>query len=161
MSKAAINGSVRGPQAFRPLSESKGFAPIDDDPIVPAVPLLFFLRGPPAVSRLVIAVCVDALDRQTVWPLAHVGEEVREPVPPITDRDATRAVMTVALVSRILAAGNHSQPNDVRGCSGVPVLKIPVSGYLPLKTSARPGMATAQLAAVNGTLVAAITATVP
>jgi hypothetical protein len=82
------------------------------------VPVLPAPGGPAAVTRLVIATIVDAVDAVSGrWLQPHVGEEVLKAMAPtVTDFDATTAVVLEVSVVGVGAAANQSDPgSELRG----------------------------------------------
>lgn len=79
---------------------------------IASIRTLFFGGGPPAISRFVIPVVVDAVDRKSNSTKPHVGKEVIERgAPPIAD---LYSATTVPRVRRILGVGtplDHSFPD--------------------------------------------------
>ena len=72
--------------------------------------------GPAAVAWFVVAVVVDALERQSIWTPAHVCNEARERVPPfLADRDTASAVVVERLRAWVGATLNHRLPRVVLG----------------------------------------------
>ena len=81
---------------------------------VAAIRVLFLAGGPAAVPRLVVAARVDAVDGVVLaGSLAHVGEEIHEVAPPVTDDDSARAVTGVGSVTWGVAPSMHGRPCGV------------------------------------------------
>jgi hypothetical protein len=80
-------------------------------------PLIHSLRSPrrpAAISWLVIAAWVNAVKRQIVGAVAHVGKEVRVTgAPSFTDGNALTSVPLVVALLRVVAAFVHASPRSV------------------------------------------------
>src|SRR5690606_38894303 len=74
------------------------------------VRVLLRVGSPAAVGRLVVAVDVNAVEGHPLGAVAHVGIEVGEVAPAITDADAPPAVVRPLLVVGVVAAGDHRLP---------------------------------------------------
>jgi hypothetical protein len=74
---------------------------------------LFFARGPLAVSRLVVAVVVDALNAvQNAWPAAHVGKERSEGYfPTFANPDSPTSIQLPLRIVRVAASVQHVCPD--------------------------------------------------
>jgi hypothetical protein len=89
--------------------------------------LLFSCRSPATVSRLVIAVVIDPVDRKPFpRPLAHIGEEVPEIEPPLGDFNPSATVSRVARVFRIEAPLLHRLPGGVGRANAFSVVGVSV-----------------------------------
>lgn len=125
------------------------------------VPVLLLRRGPTTVTRLVVAIRIDPIERMAGWPFAHVGKEGQEAVivkPPITDPDTSPAVMWVSDVLRVRAARLHRSPALV-GAAAVAVRSspVPVSPKLVVvATSATTAVTRPECAATNFALSSAV-----
>jgi len=95
---------------FADLTEIPNLTVQNDADSVAAVSGLLDFGGPAAITRFVVAVCVDAVKRQTVRALAHVGQEALEFGPRIANLDTASAIVFVFDSARILAAITHSIP---------------------------------------------------
>lgn len=88
----------------------------NDDVVGPRVVALHSRRSPSAVSRLVVAVDVDAVEGRPVRALPHVCQKCREVVAPlVAHRDAATAVGGELVVSGIKAPRLRAQPAPVLG----------------------------------------------
>lgn len=68
--------------------------------------------SPSAVSRFVVAVVVDAIQRHTARAFAHVRKErCKVSAPPFTHRDATPAVSRIGRIPTVKASGFHVSPD--------------------------------------------------
>lgn len=109
------------------LVERDGFAVDGEPPRRPEVIHLLLTRGPAAVTRLVVAVDVDAVQLVLgAWPRTHVGEEVLKRVPSLADRDATTAVEGKLRVRGCSAAVPHIAPTFVLSAA-FPTSSVPMS----------------------------------
>lgn len=81
--------------------------------------------GPSAVIRLVVAVWVNAVERQAVRANAHVAEKRGKGVPLVTNADSSPAITLITIGLRILATCSHAQPCVVgRGASPVRIVTM-------------------------------------
>ncbi len=77
---------------------------------------LFFARGPSAVLGRVVAIVVDAVKRVLfAGARPHVGIEVLERCPSITNLNAARSIVFVGSVLRKKTSAAHAIPNLVFG----------------------------------------------
>lgn len=108
---------------------------------------LLLPRGPAAVAGFVIAVVVDAIQRQARRWFAHILEEGLEAVPPPgADGDPAPAVILKRFFVRVVAALHHSVPSAVRmAWLAVPIMPV---------SSSRPAGVTAEAAARSGMAIA-------
>jgi len=108
-------------QLARPLSYRLTAAVELYDRILAGVIALFFSRCPFAVVWRIGPVVVFSFYRVTRRCLAHVGQEVLEAVPAITNTNAASAVVLVVAASRVIAASAHPHPDIVfaRLCQAV------------------------------------------
>lgn len=122
-------------------------------------------RRPPAILRLIIAIWIDAIDgvmrrRST----AHVGQKDFVGVAPsLANRNATRAVVPIADMLRVIAAGLHAFPNFVF-CRALPASRFTVdlgrdtgSGAFTPETTAGFRSASVHGARTNKLQISAIT----
>lgn len=81
-------------------------------PIAIAVVYLLARRRPSAITRLIVAVVINAIDRVTrAWLAAQIIKKCLERVtPPIAHRNTSSAVAMPVLMVSILASLNHSGP---------------------------------------------------
>lgn len=69
---------------------------------------------PAAVTRLVVAVVVNTVDRASAWTFSHIRQEVQEVgAPAIADRDSSSTVVAVRSVSTVVAPAVHRAPGGV------------------------------------------------
>jgi hypothetical protein len=124
---------------------------------------LFRSCCPSAVSGLVVAVVVDAVNRKAKRLLAHVGKEVFKDLPSFANHYPSTAVMLETLPIRIGASGMHSSPCNPR-LAGLVVDGVAVDKYsLPKQFSIQAITGTAptrfQVRVSDGLDVSAITRT--
>ena len=81
------------------------------------VHVLLVASCPTAVVGKVSEIVVDAVNRQFGWTVAHVGNEISKVTPPITDSDASSAVVVKSIVTRITTAVDHVNPRIVSAAS--------------------------------------------
>ena len=105
---------------FRRLSHSHSLSIDFNQPICPAISTLLFGANPSAISGLIVALVVDAVNRQASRPPTHVCKEIGKDHPSITNGNSAPAVIGKAFVLRARAPLNHPAPNAVLGliCSG-------------------------------------------
>ena len=76
------------------------------------VSVLLYSSCPSTVTRFVISVVINAVQKCAFWPLSHVCKKQSEVVPSITDQDPSRAVILKTDVIRICATFVHFSPRD-------------------------------------------------
>jgi hypothetical protein len=80
---------------------------------VPTVPVLLAGRRPAAVRRLVVAVAIwPAIQGFAGWTLAHVGKEVLEYLPALTNQDTALRIVARLMVFQT-ATADHLGPRVV------------------------------------------------
>lgn len=95
------------------------------DAAPPPVPRLLFGGRPSAITRLVVAVVVDSLDRVPVRPRPHVAQERRKVVSPlVAHADAAPAVVGVAGRCGIVATLFRVLPRPIFRASGLSVCSL-------------------------------------
>lgn len=78
---------------------------------------LLFSCGPAAISRLVIAVVVDSVNRMLLaWWRAHVSKKVLKCVPAFAHRNPTSCPAFILIVSCCLTPFTHCSPSSPRFC---------------------------------------------
>lgn len=80
------------------------------EPWVAFVRLLLGLRGPSTVRGFVIPVGVDSVKGEPIGPRTHIGQEVVERTPSLTDHNSTPAVPAVRGAGRIIDSPKHRSP---------------------------------------------------
>ena len=148
--KASENRVARQAELFRPLRHVQGQAVMGQPTIAPRVVALLLTAGPSAVSRLVVAVIVDAVNRVAGRARPHVGEEILEArKPTVTDCDSARSVKGVVVISRIEASLPDVVVDPVFGRSGRAVSRE----QFTMKASTGPGVSVFQLVSGNDALL--------
>lgn len=123
---------------------------------------LLFCRSPAAVFGRVWTIVVNAVDGMMGrWAHAHVGNEIRETFPSITNRYAASAISFVRTVCGYAASATHCFPNFVFGCVGFAVCKPVFPSEFGSETSARTRVAVSQGATGKETFSSAIAAAKP
>lgn len=105
---------------------------------------LLSLRRPSAVARLIILIVINPVDA-VCWrrTAAHISDEVQiRGVPTVTDANATRAVLRVPRIIRIIATLAHLRPDlifrfAVRRAAQFGIPFVPRADQFPLKATAR------------------------
>src|SRR5579859_2407039 len=96
---------------------------------LPPALVVILLRAcrPPDISRLVVPVVVDPVDRQAIWPRAElmldVLDEPRDVEPGTIDPDVAETVVMPVLVAGIRAPPDHVTPGVVQRVPAHPVLR--------------------------------------
>jgi hypothetical protein len=103
---------------------------------------LLLRGGPTAVARFVVAVVVDAINRKSIGPLAHVGKELFKRIPSSAYRNSPSSIVLKVLTAWIGASFNHSSPNTIsfgsNSICGVAMTMKPPDNQFYFKASARP-----------------------
>lgn len=84
-------------------------------PLALVIPLLF-PRCPPAVARFVIAVIINAIERQSIRARSHISEEIGEQSPTRTDGYTAPTPIQISGRLRIGASIEHLRPRRVSWC---------------------------------------------
>ena len=126
------------------------------------IPALLRCCLPAAIRWRIWAIVVSAIQRESGGCFSHIVKKVNERrTPAFADLDSTTAVITVAMVIRVLAPLNHVGPGMVgfghSGPARVPVSCASLSCDLRQKASARPSTAHSQTVVPNNNLSSAIT----
>lgn len=80
--QSAIHGSPTNAQIIAPFGHCLCFAVKGNQPVISAVALLFFVRGPSAIFRAVAKIVVDPVELATSVPWPHVGVKVLKRLSP-------------------------------------------------------------------------------
>ncbi len=103
----------------------------------PTIGLLFSLRGPAAISRLIVFVVVDAFDRCVRWSRSHICVEQFERVfPAVAHRDAAASVVSKLFNVGIEAAALGSLPTLIFSALIHPVFGGAFHEFIEAQTSA-------------------------
>lgn len=108
---AGISASNRTDLAFRQATDT-------GDTFTAA--LISGLNGcsrPATVVGLVIAIVVDAIERDSYWTLSHIGEEVFESRPPFADRNTTVGIALLVPTTCV-----HTRPRHIRWSAEIAML---------------------------------------
>lgn len=128
----------------------------------PRVGRLLLSRSPPAVSRLVIPVVVYPIKSQRRRSRPHVLQKRDKANPPtLANSDPAPAVVSIGLVSGVLAPRSHALPNVVLGCSGRAVGREASDAVVPQKAPTARCGARLQVTAADGRFHPAVAATAP
>jgi hypothetical protein len=129
----------------------------------PSIICLFGSRGPSAIVWFISSAILASFDSVKVtWARAHIGEEQDKIFPPVTNSDATGAVIAKAFASRIVTSLKHRRPYRIFGDTvGLPMCAKTRSGNLFVKASARPSPSGSQVAAWKESLFTAIALAFP
>lgn len=133
--------------------------------IAPSVIGLLEPRSPAAVAALVIAIVVDAIERQSGWLAAHIRQKIRECFPSLAHGNPTAPVVAVSLGMRVRAAFNHCFPAEVFPCPTAPqrvaVFQVFGGRKVHAEASATFRETVPQYRAVDALLVSAVAAAHP
>jgi hypothetical protein len=123
---------------------------------VMAIVSLCFASCPFAVAGFIIAIVVDALNRQrAIRAFAHIGKEVLKTFPSFADFDATSTVTVKGFYARILAPLNHCPPNRIFRSVPPAVRAQSLRADFAVQTTAGLAVSSAQRVANNNCLLAA------
>jgi hypothetical protein len=118
---SVVHDLVGHPDQLAKFLESHGLPIVFTDEGVPAIRRLLLGGRPTAVSGFVPPAVVDSVYGHAGWALSHVGEEVVELLPPVTNLDATSAVVRKRLRLLVFAPLPHTAPDVVGSRSTFPV----------------------------------------
>lgn len=157
LGKTLKNALVRNAANTGPLANALGFAVYRKVFGVPLVVRLLKDGCPAAVFGAVRSIIVDAIKGMTFRRLSHVGKEIGEVQPAVTDLDSATSIRMVKLVGRALAPVFHLAPNSVKLAVRSPVSSLSVSGGFVSQAAARPSVVgLAQIATINNRIPSAI-----
>jgi hypothetical protein len=107
--------SLGAAQSPRPCIGAKSLSPERNAMSARRVLSLFNHRRPTAVAWFVVAVVVFALKGVSIgWPMAHIRQELREGLAPLSaNLDTPAAVPRIKVSSLVLASGDHAFPDPV------------------------------------------------
>ena len=136
--------------------------------IAVAGPVLLLLsrRCPAAIARLVVPIIVDTVEAGARRALPHVGKEVLEAIPALTDADTPASVAGVLRVVGVKTPLPHRAPDNVCAPPRSPGLRLAVlrvSGRRgrALQTAARARVPVHQMRRRHGCALAASTLAYP
>ena len=99
---------------IRPVLQASRSSIESDVGKVSTVARLFTARRPPTVTRFVVAVYINAVERMLGrWATSQIGEEITKTVPSLANLDAAAPIVGVAPVPWIHAALPHVCPAGV------------------------------------------------
>jgi len=106
----------------RPSGDAQCLAVESQEPVVASVVLLFFHCRPATIARLVAPGAVDPVNCvPSRGPFAHVGEEVLERAPSLTNGNPDAAVSSVIVDANSRASRVHCEPRLIGIAAVVPV----------------------------------------
>ena len=105
--------------------------------LAPVVSLLS-MSCPAAITWLVVTVVVDAVERQSLLRIPHIGKEVFKVLPSRADHDSAATIAVVSGVAGARASINHVLPRPVGSAvrHGVPMAEIPLFRDVSLEATA-------------------------
>jgi hypothetical protein len=118
-----FNRDLFYPKTPRPGSCGHAFSAISDQSRATRVDALLPWSRPSDVSRLVVAIIVDAVDRMALgWPWTYVREKRFKGIDPfLSNRDTSAAIVREFRNSSVEASGLDPDPRLVFGRSGMSV----------------------------------------
>jgi hypothetical protein len=125
------------------------------------VATLLFACSPLAITRLVIAVVVDPLDRCPRRAFAHVGKKVLEQTPPRTHGDASPAIILPCGSAWIRATRDHRLPRTIGWGARHSVRPIRPCELLRTKTTAAASVPAAKIVCCDFGSLPAVAVTFP
>lgn len=151
------------PKMHRPLGDRHGATVPFDDAIRPAIVRLLNACCPAHVTRFVIAVIVDALDRMSsCWFRPHIVREGDKRFSPlIADGDSARSVSGETVGCRQMAAIIHAAPNSIRRRVRASVCGVALAEHVREETAAGLDTSSDKFAAPDGLLPSAIAGAFP
>lgn len=131
-----------------------------------AVRYLFFLSYPATVLLGVITVVVFAIKRHAGWPISHILEKSRKVVAPsITNAYASRPIIFIGHVARIVATLDHRTPCSISAARAraflVTMFQIPFNGAFAFKTPTAHAYPAPEIIANHSFFLAAFALTPP
>jgi hypothetical protein len=140
-----LNNILRKAGYIRPFRHCQSTL-LECEPSAPrSVPLLFLMWNPFAVTRLIIAIVIDAIKLMFKrWTRPHIGVEVFELHPAATNRDAPTAVFFISRGALSEATRSHPVPYNVFGRLTHPVSSVGRDCHFSMKTPAASGFSRSQ-----------------
>jgi hypothetical protein len=115
-SQSLVEGLASQADDLAPFGDGLRIAAHGDTTVRAHVSSLLGVGCPSAVSRFVVPVDIDSIDRELArWSSAHVGKKVFERLPASANLDATTAVDVELVVPRVLATREHLGPCAILG----------------------------------------------
>lgn len=120
---ARVKGGARDVDLLGPVSYRQRLPGVSQPNRIRALPLilgLFLHGGPPAIVRFIVTVVINALNRMFIGGrFTHIGQEIQEVVPPITDLDATPSVVRILGGALNQAATSQRAPRAIGSSSDI------------------------------------------
>lgn len=111
---------------------------------------LGFCVCPYAITRFVISVIVDALNTQTGWTLAHIGQKILKAISPaLANRNTPLSIPLRVTTVGVVAAVLHALPNSIGSRSLHAVRDIALNKRLSVIAATRPISAANQIIFIN------------
>ncbi len=164
--KSSVDRRFMSAEMTRPLRDGHGQPVMGDDVVVRPVILLGLHRRPAAVPGRVISTRVDAVERQSLRPRTHVGEEALErPAPFRTHGNAPGPVLGEVGIARAVASADHASPRSIGRRAGLAVRRIALDTHrtmnVAVEAPARPRRAFNQASASHDAFGSALAAAKP
>ena len=116
---------------------------------------------PTTIFWRVVSIIVDAVERLSAWPVAHVSKKILKFMPALADLDAATAVVDKIRRGWIFAAVKHARPTDV-GSWSFAIHQMAVAWLRSCwHAAARFGVTVAKAPAYNTRCVSTLAATKP
>ena len=109
---------MRNPGAPRTLGQREAFASYGKIPVVALIGILSFSVRPAAITWVIVAGIVDAIQGLTFRLFSHILVEVHKSLPAVADANAAPAVVFESSMVRVLAALFHGIPYPVFSTAG-------------------------------------------
>lgn len=168
--KPRLDRSTIHAQSLSPFNHGEAESVMGNYDIRSAVSRLLNSGRPSAILRGIGAIVIDAVQlvtRRWTWP--HIGKEVIEESPTVTDCNAPCTVMLVSAGARIQTAGLHGPPDVVFGSvraamsqavcfAEMPIGHQVVATGFTMQAAARKRMTVAQVTQANGCRLSACAA---
>lgn len=157
---SCLCGTVSDTEYFGKVSQTTSDAANGKKAIISRVAGLFSSSGPTAISRFVIAIVVDAVNRLANGALAHIGKKILELIPSFTNTNSSAPIVFVLRNMFVSAPGTHTCPTSVSRSFSRDTMAVPdrcsVSFY---QASTRLGCSTTNIGIQNNYVFTAITNT--
>lgn len=127
-----IDGGVFQARDLRPLDLRFGDTVKHQQLIGSRISRLLFRGCPSTITRLVVALAINAVERvRAAWLAAHVGKETLERMQPsVADRDSAPAIVVVIARLRAQAARSDRRPRFVLRTMRHPVRAWHVTNFI-------------------------------
>ena len=121
------------------------------------MPMLLFTGGPAAITRCVVAMAIDTVNR--IGPSrsgSHVLQKSHErQLPAATDANTTASVPTPTIIASTLASMLHRDPGVIGGCMGPAMDKPDKATFRPLFSNAAAALHHSRANAINASFPSA------